>query len=91
MSTTSYKVPEPLVDTRVRIYAESMSTLCQQSHSRPVCEGRSTMLEGTPVASVHCCAALAVCRGTVSCIQRDSCSCQAASAHCASHANDLAR
>ncbi|MDH6149548.1 hypothetical protein OKW46_003473 [Paraburkholderia sp. WSM4179] len=48
MSTTSYEVPEPLVDTRVRSYVESMSALCGLSRSHPVCEGQSIQFEGAP-------------------------------------------
>jgi hypothetical protein len=56
MTVTSYEIPEPLVDTRVRVYAESMGMLCQQLRSHPACEGRSIQLEGT--AWQQCIAAL---------------------------------
>ncbi len=56
MSDTSYVVPEPFVETRIRVYAKSMASLWTQSHSRPACEGRSILLQGTPLQ--QCVAAL---------------------------------
>jgi hypothetical protein len=47
MGATSYQVPEPLVDTRVRVYVGGLDALCDQLRSAPVCEGRSILLEGT--------------------------------------------
>lgn len=48
MSAHSFQVFEPLIDTRARVYAERMDALARRSRSRPVCEGRSILLEGTP-------------------------------------------
>lgn len=56
MSATSYVVPEPFVDTRIRVYAESMDLLLQKSQSRPACEGSSILSEGT--SWLQCIAAL---------------------------------
>lgn len=56
MSDTSYVVPEPFLETRIRVYAERMASIWTQSHSRPACEGRSILLEGTPLQ--QCVAAL---------------------------------
>ena len=47
MSAHGFNVREPLVDTRVRVYAEKLGALVQQSRSRPACQGRSILFEGT--------------------------------------------
>jgi hypothetical protein len=48
--TVNYEVLEPLVDTRVRVYAEKLDILWQQTNPRPTpeCEGRSVQFEGSP-------------------------------------------
>ncbi len=56
MSAHGFNVREPLVDTRVRVYAEKLGTLAPQSRSRPVCQRRSIMFDGTPLQ--QCLAAL---------------------------------
>lgn len=48
MGATSYQVPDPLVDTRVRVYVGRLEALCDQLRSPPVFEGRSITFEGTP-------------------------------------------
>lgn len=48
MSALSYQVPEPLVETRVRVYVDGLDAPRHQLRSPPVCEGRSILLEGTP-------------------------------------------
>lgn len=46
----SYEIPEPVVNTRVRVYAEKLDMLWLQQSPRPVsvCEGRSIQSEGSP-------------------------------------------
>ena len=58
MTVKSYEKPEPLVNTRVRVYAKKLDTFWQQYHPHPVsvCEGRSIQLEGS--AWEQCIAAL---------------------------------
>jgi hypothetical protein len=58
VTVKSYEKPEPLVDTRVRVYAKKLDTFWQQYHPHPVsvCEGRSIQLEGS--AWEQCIAAL---------------------------------
>ena len=58
MTVKSYEKPEPLVNTRVRVYAKKLDTFWQQYHPHPVsvCEGRSIQLEGS--AWQQCIAAL---------------------------------
>jgi hypothetical protein len=56
MSALSYQVPEPLVETRVRVYVDGLDAPRHQLRSPPVCEGRSILLEGTPW--LQCIAAL---------------------------------
>jgi hypothetical protein len=49
MDKVSNEIPEPLVDTRVRVYAEKLRQLWQQHnpHPAPACEGRSIQLDGS--------------------------------------------
>ncbi|RDJ98532.1 hypothetical protein DLM46_32920 [Paraburkholderia lacunae] len=58
MTVKSYEIPEPLVDTRVRVYATKLDTFWQQQTPRPVpvCEGRAIQFEGS--AWEQCIAAL---------------------------------
>jgi hypothetical protein len=58
VTVKSYEKPEPLVNTRVRVYAKKLDTFWQQYHPHPVsvCEGRSIQLEGS--AWEQCIAAL---------------------------------
>ena len=58
MTVKSYEKPEPLVNTRVRVYAKKLDTFWQQYHPHPVsvCEERSIQLEGS--AWQQCIAAL---------------------------------
>jgi hypothetical protein len=58
VTVKSYEIPEPLVDTRVRVYAKKLDTFWQQYRPHPVsvCEGRSILLEGS--AWEQCIAAL---------------------------------